>query len=316
MKILIAEDEPVARRLLEGTLRRWGYEVVSTSCGREAAALLQAFDPPRLAVLDWMMPDLEGVDLCRQIRARGDDAYTYVILLTSKTAKSDVVAGLEAGADDYLAKPFEPQELRVRLDTGRRILELMRQLVDARERIRDLALCDGLTGLRNRGGILDLLEKEFERAKRQGSPIGLIMMDIDHFKSINDTYGHRTGDEALRTVGKTILGGIRPYDCAGRYGGEEFLIVLPGCNELNAAGHAERVRLSVEQAAIQSARGVLGITASFGVTSIDPADDRSIERWIEAADEALYQAKREGRNQVRLAALRGIDDAADLAAAR
>ena len=298
MKVLVAEDEVVSRRLIESSLRRWGYDVVVAKDGLEALAILTSPDAPQLAVLDWMMPGLDGVELCRAIRTRKSDPYTYVLLLTVKHCKDDVVAGLEAGADDYIAKPFEPQEFRVRLRTGKRILCLMEQLTIARETLRDLAARDPLTGLWNHNSIIELLESEIARADRQGSCVGVVLADIDHFKAVNDTFGHLAGDRVLRKAAEAMRSSIRPYDAIGRYGGEEFVIILPGCDELNAISHSERLRQNCSNVATESADKHVPITASFGVTVVAANCRVGADAAIQAADAALYAAKRNGRNRV------------------
>lgn len=234
MKVLVADDEPITRRTLEASLRRWGYEVIVAKDGLEAAQILEQPGAPNLLLLDWQMPGLDGVNLCRAIRRRKAEPYTYVLMLTSKREKCDVIEGLESGADDFISKPFDPQELRMRLLTGERILVLLDQLVAAREAIRDMSLHDGLTGLWNRTGILDILDRELQRAHRQESHLGLILVDLDRFKGVNDTYGHVIGDQALRAAASAIQASIRNYDFAGRFGGEEMLVVLPGCDQTNA----------------------------------------------------------------------------------
>jgi diguanylate cyclase (GGDEF)-like protein len=298
MKILVADDEIVSRRLIESSLRRWGYDVVAAADGLEAADVLDGPDAPKLAVLDWMMPGLDGVQLCRQLRQTKHDSYTYVILLTAKQSQQDVVQGLEAGADDYITKPFDPQELRVRLRTGKRILCLLDQLTTAREALRELAARDPLTAVWNHNSIIDLLAKEFNRAERQNASVGVILADLDRFKSINDTYGHLVGDEVLREVAEYLTHAIRPYDAVGRLGGEEFLIVLPGCDEINALSHAERLRSGLNRIEINTLSGKIDLTASFGVTVVGPQCRVDARTAIQAADDAMYQAKHAGRDRV------------------
>lgn len=302
MKVLIAEDEVVSRRLLESSMRRWGYDVVVAGDGLEAARILQRPDAPKLAVLDWLMPGLDGVELCRELRRRKDEVYTYVLLLTAKHTKRDVVQGLEAGADDYITKPFDPQELRVRLRTGKRILYLLEQLTATRETLRDLAARDPLTRLWNHNSIIELLDDELARADRQGTSVGVVLLDLDQFKRINDAYGHLTGDEILREAAEAMRNTIRPYDAVGRYGGEEFLVVLPGCDPVNSTSHAERLRLAFSRIVVRAPDGrEVRCAASFGVTVVGPGARADAESAIRTADSALYAAKGAGRDRVEFA---------------
>lgn len=299
MKILIADDDAVTRRLLEKSLQRWGYEVMVASDGLEASQLLRLPSGPNLALLDWMMPGLNGLELCREIRADERDSYVYILLLTGKCEKKNVIEGLEAGADDYLTKPVDYQELQVRLRAGTRIIDLMNQLVAARESLRDIATHDSLTGFWSRAIILNLLDKELNRADRETGNVGVILVDLDHFKQINDSYGHLVGDEVIRKTAQVMRGTVRPYDAIGRYGGEEFLVILPGCDQVNSVSHAERLRAAISQVTIDTLSGPISVTASLGVTTLLPterfANPNSI---IQAADSALYRAKLRGRNCV------------------
>jgi two-component system cell cycle response regulator len=303
MKVLIADDEPVSRRLLELSLRRWGYDVVVASDGHEVSQILAHPNAPKLLVLDWLMPGMDGVELCREIRKQQSESdYTYVLLLTSKRSKRDVVEGLESGADDYLTKPFNPHELKVRLRTGRRILHLMDQLVAAREALRELAMHDALTGLWNRAAIQDSLENELLRGRREGTSLGVVMVDVDRFKSINDEFGHPAGDAVLHEAARTMRSLIRTYDGAGRIGGEEFLVVLPGCDELTAVSHAERIRMALSRLVVTTEQGEIRFTASFGVAVAGRESTYDAGVLIQLADQALYRAKRQGRDRVELAA--------------
>ena len=301
MKVLIADDELVSLRLLESSLSRWGYDVAIAKDGSEASRILLSPDAPKLAILDWMMPGMDGTQLCQDIRQNKPEPYTYILLLTSKRSQDDVIAGLDAGADDYVTKPFDPAELKVRLRTGKRILYLQEQLIDAREALRDLATHDRLTGLWNRAAIVDLFSNELDRAHRQSAPVAVAMADLDSFKHINDTYGHPTGDEVLRSVSNVLRDSVRRYDSVGRFGGEEFLILLPGCDRSNAIGHAERIRAAIARIAVETPTGIVRPTMSLGVAVFDNHAAPDASALIKAADIALYRAKHGGRNRVEVA---------------
>ena len=301
MKILIAEDNVVFRRILETNLVKWGYEIVTTQDGLEAWAALHAENAPQLAILDWMMPGLTGVELCRKIRQERKEPYTYIILLTAKHGEDELVMGMEAGADDYITKPFRPAELKVRLRAGRRIIELQQELITAREMQRLKATRDPLTNLWNHAEIHRLLDLELFRAEREKTPIGVIMADLDHFKAVNDTHGHRAGDVVLRLVAQRMQAMIRPYDYLGRYGGEEFLFVLPGCEQSSAVAFAERVRRTVAGSGVDTSEGLIPVTLSMGVAVGGAGSRVDVAALVGAADAALYRAKNSGRNRVEAA---------------
>jgi two-component system cell cycle response regulator len=304
MKILIADDELVSRRLLERTLERAGYEVMAVDNGRLAADHLCRSDGPRLALLDWVMPELDGPAVCRLVRQQRDQRYVHMVLLTSRESKQDVVTGLESGADDYLTKPWNPEELKARLRTGTRILHLEDRLVEAREEMRFKATHDALTALLNRGVIMDLLSRELARTQREQSSTTVLMGDVDHFKRINDTLGHITGDEVLREVAKRLLASVRSYDLVGRYGGEEFLIVLNNCDASSAIPRAENIRQAIAGRPFVTSQGPLSITMSFGVLTSKEWGRCPLEEILREVDAALYSAKAAGRNCTRLAQLR------------
>jgi diguanylate cyclase (GGDEF)-like protein len=268
--------------------------------GLEAWGALQREDSPQMAILDWMMPGLDGIELCRRIRQQPPGPYKYVLLLTAKGSKEDVVAGLDAGADDYLIKPFDASELRARLRAGERILELQGALVNAHSELQFEAAHDHLTGLWNRGAIMDLLRRETQRSVRSAEPMGVIMADVDHFKRINDTHGHQTGDAVLREVAQRLLKSVRNYDYAGRYGGEEFMIVLTTCTPANLAVTAERMRVYVCEKPVESDAGPISVTISIGWAAqpLGSPDPFQVEELVRAADRALYGAKANGRNRV------------------
>jgi diguanylate cyclase (GGDEF)-like protein len=298
MKVLVADDSLVMRRLLESTLESWNYEVISARDGGEAWAHLEKEDAPPLAILDWMMPVATGLELCRKVRAMNRLSYTYILLLTSRGLREDIVEGMSAGADDYVVKPFDKHELEVRLRAGRRIIDLQADLVSAREALREQATRDALTSIWNRPSILEILDRELHRSRREGRTIGLVMMDLDNFKEINDTHGHQAGDETLKEVSRRMVRAIRPYDAFGRYGGEEFMCVVPNCLEPGLRSHAERLRLSLCETPMVLGGLSLNVTASFGITCSSPASLLTIDHLIRVADEALYEAKRGGRNRV------------------
>jgi len=301
LKILIADDEALSRRLLEKTLERAGYEVVAVENGRAAVRQLCQTDGPRLALLDWVMPELDGPGVCREVRRQQDESYVYMVLLTSKESKEDIVAGLESGADDYLTKPFNVDELKARLRTGERILHLEGRLVEAREMMRFKATHDALTSIWNRGVIMDLLGRELMRSQRESGCTIVLLGDVDHFKSVNDTHGHLVGDEVLQEIARRLLLSIRSYDFVGRYGGEEFLLVLNNCKPQFAEARAEEIRKIVSSRPIQTLAGPLNITMSFGLLLSDVWGVRPVEELLHEVDAALYAAKAAGRNCVRIA---------------
>jgi two-component system, cell cycle response regulator len=301
MKILVADDDAMSRRLLQKTLERAGYEVVAVENGRLAQEELCRADGPRMALLDWEMPEVDGLGVCRAVRARRDKTYVYMVLLTSKETSDDKVEGLRSGADDYLTKPFHPEELKARLRTGQRILNLEDRLVEAREEMRFKATHDALTGLWNRGVITDLLGRELARAQRERKSTALLLCDIDHFKNINDTYGHPVGDEVLREVARRLLAAVRSYDFVGRYGGEEFLIVLNNCDPGSALGRAEQVRAAIANREVITDRGPIALTMSVGLLRTADWGELRAEIHLAEVDTALYAAKTAGRNCVRVA---------------
>ena len=300
MKILIADDDEVSLCKLEALLSKWGYEVTAVEDGTSAWEALQRHDAPRLTILDWMMPGLDGSEVCQKLRQSTKGAYVYVLLLTSKTGREDIVAGLEAGADDYLSKPFDAQELKVRLRAGQRI-------VDLEEALRVQATHDSLTGAWNHGAIIDLIRRELVRAERDGSSTGVVLADLDHFKRVNDTYGHLTGDVVLQEAAQRMTRVLRRSDVLGRYGGEEFLILLPGCEAPDALRLAERLRQCIESNPVATSMGEVSFTISLGVTT-GKGENLEVAAVLQRADEALYQAKREGRNRV--AIVTGSEDPA------
>ena len=299
MRVLVAEDDLTSRLVLQSNMAKWGYEVLSVPDGDRAWEELQKPDAPALLVLDWEMPGMDGIDLCRKVRA-GESAHpSYIILLTSRSDTEDLVAGLEAGANDYVDKPFVAAELRARVDVGRRFVELHEQLQASERALEHLARTDLLTQIMNRGAIMGRLHEELARSKREGSRLAVGELDIDFFKRVNDTHGHGAGDEVLREVVRRLAVALRPYDGLGRIGGEEFLVLIPGATSDNARAVLERLRKAVCAGAIDYVDGQIDVTISVGGTTTE--GDEPEDRVLMRADDALYRAKELGRNRVEMA---------------
>jgi diguanylate cyclase (GGDEF)-like protein len=296
MKILIADDEPISRRLLEGTLVRLGHEVIAVENGTEAAQRLLEPDGPRLAILDWMMPGSDGLAVCREVRTR-TTAYTYIILLTSRDRRSDMMEALDAGVDDFLTKPYDAVELRARLRSGERVIDLQEGLLLAQKKLHHEATHDRLTGLWNRGQILDHLKRELRRAEREKTPLVALLADLDHFKQINDSHGHSVGDTVLQQAGERMRAVMRDYEAMGRYGGEEFLLVVSRADANVGCQVAERVRAAIAAAPVRHGNVAIDVRVSVGLASTTSAgfDPTSL---MNAADSALYRAKQQGRNRI------------------
>jgi two-component system chemotaxis response regulator CheY len=248
-----------------------------------------------------MMPVMDGPELIRRVRGASFPNYTYIIMLTAKEGKSDVIFGLEAGADDYLTKPFNAGELRARISIGERILNLEANLSQALARMEELATHDPVTGLLNRRALYTHAEAELNRAQRDQKALSFVMLDIDHFKQVNDQYGHLVGDKALHAVAHTLAQNKRPYDWAGRWGGEEFLLVLPATDSQEAAIVAERLRAGIHDMRVALPDGTtFSVQASLGVatSAFETGKTYTLDLLVHQADEALIRAKREGRNRV------------------
>jgi diguanylate cyclase (GGDEF)-like protein len=292
--------------MLNALLTKWGHSVVLTRDGQEAWRRLEQESSPRLVLLDWMMPKMDGLEVCRRIRkaAKEEDPYTYIILLTAKGSKENVVSGFEAGADDYIVKPFDEFELRARLKAGHRIIELQSELLKTKQDLLRQSLTDDLTDIMNRRAILSQLRRAMGRSKRTGEVLSVSLLDIDRFKSVNDTYGHPAGDIVLKECARRIKSMLRPYDLFGRFGGEEFMIVTPDVVETAASIAYERVRGAIEKNEIVLTNGSLLITASQGVAIWD--EEEGLDELIARADKALYMAKDAGRNRIEFAPERAM----------
>jgi len=310
MKILLADDDHVSRLIMERMLRSNGYEVVTAENGRQALHELSREDSPRLALLDWMMPELDGLNVCREIRACRNKSYIYILLLTARESPDDIVAGLKAGADDYLTKPCHLAELKARLHAGRRILMLEDKLVESREAMRFEATHDALTSVLNRGAVLARIQNELILSRAEGRSTCLLLCDVDHFKQVNDIYGHLVGDEVLRQVTDCLVRSVRSDDIVGRYGGEEFLILLrsikedeftqPGDESLDGNSflrRTEQIRQAVRSRLFSTQAGQLSVSVSIGGIVIESFTAAAhMETLLARADEALYLAKAAGRD--------------------
>jgi two-component system cell cycle response regulator len=302
-QVMIAEDDPMFRKILQSWLREWGYKVTVVEDGAQAWESLQQEPSPELLILDWVMPEVNGLELCRRIRERGGSPYQYIMLVTGKDAKQDIVTGFDAGADDYITKPIDRDELQARLRVGNRILSLQRGLIAAREEVAFQATHDLLTGIWNRRAVLDWMHRECQRANRAHDSVAVLMLDVDHFKTINDTYGHLAGDQILRDVANRLMQNVRSFDIVGRYGGEEFLIVLPGCDESQILQSADRLRAAISSEPMSFDTVNVAITASIGATVVPAHFDATQTEILLAADKALYDAKNNGRNRVAVMSL-------------
>ncbi|MBT3391551.1 MAG: diguanylate cyclase [Chloroflexi bacterium] len=304
MKVLIVEDDPISLKLLSGTLSQLNYDVVEAKNGVEAWQILQQ-RTIRLVITDWVMPEMDGITLTRLIRETEMAGYIYIIVLTGRQGIENIVDGLDAGADDYMIKPFDPKELSSRLHIGARILDLEQRLKGAYERMYELAMHDELTGLWNRRAFYTHAQSELERSERMVHALSILLLDIDHFKLVNDRYGHLVGDRALIMLAETITKNLRSYDRAGRWGGEEFIILLPETSLNEAVEIAERLRIQVMNARLpvhvedqDNFDDELGIEISLGVATLNLGSAVSLDQLFDAADEMLYLAKRQGRNRV------------------
>lgn len=295
-RILLVDDEPTQRLIMARLLKRAGYNVEVAGNGKEALEKIAAGDF-QLMITDWEMPEMDGIALCRELRATPGKGYIYTILLTARDAIEHVVTGLQSGADDYLTKPVIEPELIARLSTGRRIVTLERSLRTANEENRRLSITDPLTGAYNREFLLARLPKEIEATIDRDSALSIAMVDVDHFKAVNDLHGHAAGDLALRHIARCLTLALRTEDRVARFGGEEFVVLLPGCGLARAGAEAERLRLGVQAAPLVEGGATVGLSVSIGVAEwAGPVEE--VSRLLVRADEALYRAKRLGRNRV------------------
>ena len=300
MKILIAEDSSTSRMMLVAVAKNWGYEVVEAEDGLVAWEVMQQEDAPRLLLIDWEMPNMNGIELCERVRAQESTNPPYILLLTARTKAEDIVKGLSKGANDYVAKPFNNAELQARMQVGQRMLEMQSELSDAMEELRTHATYDALTGILNRRAVLDQIPKEIQRVRRQNMELCIGMCDIDYFKKINDTHGHLVGDEVLKEVTKRMQSALRTYDLIGRFGGEEFLVIASS-TEGHPLDAYNRVCEILSATPIRVGELSLNVTISCGVTQLlDDDSENNYTEILARADAALYEAKESGRNKVML----------------
>lgn len=297
IRVLVADDSAVSRKLVEQTLSEKRYSLVFAKSGHETVALFAEYHPA-LVIADWIMPDLTGIEICKHIRSKTQASYTYIILLTGKSEKESVVEGLAAGADDYLTKPFHPEELIARVGVGLRIMELQREIEVKNAMLQELALTDPLTGLPNRRAIEAWAARQLNGAARHGFSFWVALADLDHFKAVNDTYGHDAGDTVLKTFSQLLKSKSRRSEICGRIGGEEFLFVLTHATKEDAIRVIERVRAELEATKFNFNGESVTVTASFGIASFVGTQAPDFNRLVAQADLALYSAKRLGRNRV------------------
>jgi len=300
MRVLIADDDRLSALMLEASLKSSGYEVTVVSDGGEAWEILEPDDRPQIAILDWMMPIMDGLEVCRKVR-RASGPYVYILLLTGNTDPDSVVTGMDAGADDYIRKPFHPAELKARLRSGKRI-------VDLEEKLRRQATHDALTRILNRGAIMERIAIEMERAYRENENLCIAMVDLDHFKDVNDTFGHSAGDTVLCETASRMSSVLRPYDSIGRYGGEEFIVVFPRCDVSAAAAIAERIRRSISIAPVGARNERISVTASIGIA--EARNSKDADAVIREADRALFRAKQAGRNRIEFSVQERLSESA------
>ncbi len=298
LTVLVADDSKVSRKTVQSALAPEHYTVLAAVSGQEALDLFATYRPA-VVITDWLMPDLSGLELCQRIREVSQDSYTYIILLTVLTDKKKVVKGLEAGADDYLTMPFHPEELLARVRAGLRIVKLQRELQAKNRRLGKMARADALTGLLNRRAILDWTSGQLHGAARYGHSLWIVMADLDHFKTVNDTYGHDAGDTVLKRFAKILKANTRLSDNCGRFGGEEFLLVMTHLDAEGVRVAVERIRqqFAVEQFDAHNKSFV--VTASFGA-ALAGGEAPDLHGLLMQADTALYSAKRNGRNRVEI----------------
>jgi diguanylate cyclase (GGDEF)-like protein len=299
--IAVVDDDPDIRRLLSAIAASCGDVVVEAGTFERGQIVLREY-PWDIAIIDRQLPGGDGLDLCRDIAeaVRESDTHRHIIFLSASDASDEKLRGFDAGADDYLAKPADPTELRARLRAIRRAVLAQKALLARLAAVEQLSVIDGLTQVFNHRFFTAELRRLFDIATRHGRPLSLAMIDLDLFKRVNDTHGHRAGDLVLTEVSTAIVQSVRSSDVVARYGGEEFVVLLPETPLVEAAAVAERIRAAVEALELDVAGTRLRITISSGIAAVPAPDILSPVRLVEAADRALYEAKADGRNRVRI----------------
>ena len=296
--VAVVDDDPAIRRLVRMFLRRSGYDVVECTTGEEARRVLPEA-PWDLAILDRRLPDMDGLQLCEEIKRDPRFRSRYVLMLTGEDEQTDKIVGLDLGADDYITKPFMPAELLAHIRAGKRIVDLQKELIASNRRLELLSITDGLTQLYNHRYFQDEMMRAFEESYRYGRPLSLALIDLDFFKKVNDTYGHAAGDEVLKTVARIFIDSIRTADVAARYGGEEFAVIMPETSLEDALQFAEKIRTMVASTPITIGDGrEVRVTVSIGLSAVPHPRLQTARDLIEDADKSLYEAKQRGRNQV------------------
>ncbi len=295
-RVLVAEHHKSTRLMLMQMLVKWGFEAVPAKDATEVIQIVEQQRPPELIILGTMPSGIDAAELCSLISSRASDYSPYILLLATQDEKQQMVRALESGAAACLTTPFEAKEPRARLVVATRIIQRQEDLISARDRFRDLAARDTLTGIWNRRSIDQILKEELEQAGRTRRTTGVLLVDLDYFKKVNDTHGHLVGDLVLRETSRRLKSALRTYDSIGRYGGEEFLIVVPGSGEAELRELAERVRKAIEKDPICAGESTIRLTLSIGA-AIAPSRGKSPSAVVAAADAALYDAKRSGRNR-------------------
>ena len=296
LNLMVVDDDNITRNVIERFAKKWGYRVYIAGSGEEGKQILKKRNI-HIALLDWELPDTDGLTLSKEIRKTNNCNYVYIIFLTSRSDNESIIRGFEAGADDYISKPFNVFELKARVTTGARIIKLQQGLKRSQKKLKEIATHDSLTTLLNRRSILEIIDNEYIRAKRSKQTLGFITVDIDHFKIINDTYGHHSGDVVLKDVSSILKESLRAYDNIGRMGGEEFLAVLPNCSNEKLEKVSERLRRKISSHKFEIESASINVTISMGVTVYDPVFSYSLDSVLKGVDKALYRAKEEGRNR-------------------